>query len=76
MYGQALGDRGLQDLGRLMLATELRSGFLYWQIDEHSDVYAEPFAKNGLAAVVWSTKVLDHPHAQTGAPRAPPPLVP
>jgi len=57
LYGLALGDAGLRDLGRLMLATELRSGARYWQIDEHSTIYPPEFAANGLAAVVWSTKV-------------------
>jgi len=57
LYGKALGDATLLDLGRLMLATELRSGFMYWQIDSASSIYPDIFASNGLAAVVWSTKV-------------------
>ena len=57
LYGLALGDASLRDLGRVMLATELRSGWKYWQIDASSTIYPEEFAKNGLAAVVWSTKV-------------------
>jgi len=40
-----------------MLATELRSGFQYWQIEPASTTYPSEFASNGLAAVVWSTKV-------------------
>lgn len=57
LYGMALGDASLRDLGRVMLATEMRSGFKYWQIEKQSDTYPSAFAKNGLAAVVWSTKV-------------------
>lgn len=58
LYGEALGDASLRDLGRLMLATEMRSGWKYWQIlDPSTSIYPPIFAKNGLAAVVWSTKV-------------------
>jgi len=58
LYGKALGDTGLAELGRLMLATELRSGYKYWQIfDPDHSIYPREFAANGLAAVVWSTKV-------------------
>jgi len=57
LYGTALGDAALRDLGRVMLATELRSGWKYWQIDAGASIYPAEFAKNGLAAVVWSTKV-------------------
>ena len=58
LYGKALGDASLRDLGRVMLATELRSGYKYWQIIAGTDTtYPSPFADNGLAAVVWSTKV-------------------
>lgn len=32
LYGMALGDASLRDLGRVMLATEMRSGFKYWQV--------------------------------------------
>jgi len=57
LYGIALGDARLRDLGRLLLATELRSGYHYWQIGPESTTYPPEFASNGLAAVVWSTKV-------------------
>jgi len=57
LYGKVLGDEGLCDLGRLMLATEMRSGWKYWQIDKESTIYPAEFRQNGLAAVVWSTKV-------------------
>ena len=57
LYGSALGDVRLRDLGRVMLATELRSGWKYWQIDKESTTYPAPYAQSGLATVVWSTKV-------------------
>ena len=61
LFGTALGDERLRDLGRLMIATELRAAFHYWQILPPSSaapsIYPDVFAANRLAAVVWSTKV-------------------
>jgi len=56
LLGIALKDDRLRDLGRLMLATEVRSGARYWQIDG-TEIYPSIFARNAIAAVVWSTKV-------------------
>ena len=56
LYGVASADARLRDLGRLMLATELRAAHHYWQIIG-TDVYPKVFADNGVVGCLWSTKV-------------------
>ena len=57
LWGLVDEDPRLCDLGRLMLATEIRSAQRYWQITSDSDIYASPFADNKVVGVLWSTKV-------------------
>ncbi len=57
LYGLATGNDRLRDLGRLMLATEIRSTQQYWQVDSNDGIYDEPFASNKVVGVLWSTKV-------------------
>ena len=57
LYGLATGNDRLRDLGRLMLATEIRSTQQYWQVDSNDGIYEEPFASNKVVGVLWSTKV-------------------
>ncbi len=59
LYGLAIGNDRLRDLGRVMLATELRSTWKYWQINEGEGIYPEPFASNKVVGILWGTKV-DH----------------
>lgn len=59
LYGLAIGDDRLRDLGRMMLATELRSTWKYWQINSGEGIYPEPFASNKVVGILWGTKV-DH----------------
>jgi len=59
LYGLAIGDDRIRDLGRVMLATELRSTWKYWQINTGEGVYPEPFASNKVVGILWGTKV-DH----------------
>ncbi len=56
LWGLVTEDARLRDLGRLMLATEIRSAKRYWQITSGSDIYKEPFANNKVVGVLWSTK--------------------
>jgi hypothetical protein len=49
----------IAQLGRLLLATEIRSTQTYWQIDSNDGIYPEPFASRKVVGVLWSTKV-DH----------------
>ena len=47
----------LRDLGRLALATEIRSAQKYWQITSVDDMYPPPFNANKVVGILWSTKV-------------------
>ena len=57
LYGLATGNDRLKDLGRLALATELRTTQLYWQIDSADDIYPSPYADNKVVGILWGTKV-------------------
>lgn len=57
LYGLAIDDARIRDLGRLMLATEIRSTQRYWQVDSNDGIYDEPYASNKVVGVLWSTKV-------------------
>lgn len=57
LYGLAIGNERIRDLGRLMLTTEIRSTQRYWQVDSSDGIYDEPYASNKVVGVLWSTKV-------------------
>ncbi len=57
LYGLATGDSRIRDLGRILLATEIRSARKYWQIRSEDDIYPRPFADNKVVGVLWGTKV-------------------
>lgn len=57
LYGLATANDRLRDLGRLMLATEMRSTQTYWQVDSNDGIYPESFAANKVVGVLWSNKV-------------------
>lgn len=57
LYGLATGDANLTNVGRVLLATEVRSAQKYWQIKSGSPIYDEPFASNKVVGILWSTKV-------------------
>ena len=53
----AIGDERIRDLGRLALATEIRSSQMYWQITSSKNIYPSPFADRKVVGILWSTKV-------------------
>ncbi len=57
MYGLATGNDQIRDLGRILLATEIRSAQKYWQIMEVDDIYPDPYNDNKVVGILWSTKV-------------------
>ena len=57
LYGLAIGDERIRDLGRLALATEIRSSQMYWQITSSKNIYPSPFADRKVVGILWSTKV-------------------
>jgi endo-1,3(4)-beta-glucanase len=58
LWGLAMHDDRMRDLGRLMLTTEIRAAQTYWQISDDS-IYPEPFADGKIVGVLWATKA-DH----------------
>lgn len=57
LLGLAAGDANLENVGRVLLATEIRATQKYYQIKQGSPIYAEPFAANKVVGVLWGTKV-------------------
>jgi endo-1,3(4)-beta-glucanase len=58
LWGAAVGDEFTSNLGRVLLATEIRSSQKYWHMyPENFDVYDPVFAKNSVVGVLWSSKV-------------------
>jgi len=57
LWGKVTNDERLEDLGRLMLATEIRSAKRYWQIPSSNTLYPPPFADNKVVGVLWGLKV-------------------
>jgi endo-1,3(4)-beta-glucanase len=59
LLGLASGDRDLENVGRVLLATEIRGAQRYWQVDSSDGVYSEPFASNKVVGIVWGSRA-DH----------------
>ncbi|MEM6928533.1 MAG: glycosyl hydrolase [Myxococcota bacterium] len=57
LWGQVKGDDRLRDLGRILLALELRAAHTYWQIDSNNPIYPEPFASNRVVGIVFDRRV-------------------
>jgi endo-1,3(4)-beta-glucanase len=56
LLGEAAGDENLTNVGRVLLATEIRSTQKYWHIRAGSPIYEDPFAGNKVVGVLWSNK--------------------
>lgn len=57
LLGNALKNTDLENFGKLMLASEIRSAKKYWHIKSCDNIYAEEFKVNKVVGVLWSTKV-------------------
>ncbi len=58
LWGLATNNANLRDLGRVMLAQEIRSTKKYWHMDNKSnEIYDQVFADNGCVGMVWGMKV-------------------
>lgn len=57
LLGRALGDRNLENVGRVLLATEIRGAQRYWQVDSSDGVYDAPFSDNKVVGILWGGKV-------------------
>lgn len=62
LLGLAVEDENLTNVGRVLLATEIRSAQRYWHIRKGSSIYKPPFVFDGsqgntVVGIAWSTKV-------------------
>ena len=56
LAGVSLGNSEMRDLGRLLLATEIRSVQKYYHMMPDSAIYPPIFAQNGCVGILWSDK--------------------
>ena len=57
LWGLATSNTELSNLGRLLLASEIRSTKKYWHIEASSTIYPAPFNSHGTAVIVRTHKV-------------------
>jgi endo-1,3(4)-beta-glucanase len=57
LWGLATSNTELSNMGRLLLASEIRSAKRYWHIYNSSDIYPTPFNNHGTAVIVRTHKV-------------------
>jgi len=57
LYGLAMQNSKLKDLGRLMTALEIRAAHYYWQMTSSKSVYPAAFSEHKAVGILWSTKV-------------------
>jgi len=57
LYGMATNHTLVTNIGKILLATELRSVKKYWHINPtDSSIYPSVFSKNSIVGIVWSDK--------------------
>ncbi len=57
LWGLATGNTDVRDLGRLLLAQEIRSAQKYWHIASPDAIYDAPFDSHGSVGILWTSKV-------------------
>ncbi|MDB5162467.1 MAG: uncharacterized protein JWO54_982 [Candidatus Saccharibacteria bacterium] len=57
LWGLATSNTDISNLGRLLLASEVRSAKRYWHIYDNSDIYPAPFNTHGTAVILRTHKV-------------------
>ena len=57
LYGLAVNNDRVRDIGRLQLATEIRGAQKYWQIMSGDDIYPAPFTDTKVVGILWGSKV-------------------
>ena len=56
LYGDAIGDKNILNLGRILRAVESASVQRYYHVHKNSDIYPQPFADRMVTGVLWSDK--------------------
>lgn len=56
LFGDAIGDKNLMNLGRMLRAVESASVQKYYHIRKNSDIYPAPFRDGMVTGVLWSDK--------------------
>lgn len=57
LLGEAMHNREMKDLGRLLLGTEMVATKTYWHIPSWSRIYPDAFKPNKMVGVLWGNKV-------------------
>jgi len=57
LLGLALGNNTIRDVGKILLASEIRSTHKYWHMPSWNDIYDPLFAMNKIVGILWETKV-------------------
>lgn len=57
LWGLAVNNTDIMNIGRVMLATEIRAAQTYWHMPSTSNIYPAPFSDNKMVGIVWETKV-------------------
>jgi endo-1,3(4)-beta-glucanase len=57
LLGLVFQDSNMMNIGRIMLATEIRSAKKYWHILKNNTIYNPVPAARGCVGVLWETKV-------------------
>ncbi|GMH38802.1 hypothetical protein BSKO_06700 [Bryopsis sp. KO-2023] len=57
LLGEAMGNNEISQWGRMLMAMEIRSTKMYWHITSKSKIYPQPFARNKVVGILWSTRV-------------------
>jgi len=57
LYGMATSSSIVTNVGKILLATEIRSAKKYWHIyPNNTSIYPSVFAQNSIVGIVWSDK--------------------
>eukprot|EP01123_Difflugia_compressa_P012159 TRINITY_DN5105_c0_g1_i1.p1 TRINITY_DN5105_c0_g1~~TRINITY_DN5105_c0_g1_i1.p1 ORF type:complete len:548 (-),score=96.02 TRINITY_DN5105_c0_g1_i1:73-1686(-) len=53
VYGLSIGDTHIADVGRVLLATEIRGAQKYWHMKSSTTIYQSPFKDNTVVGILW-----------------------
>lgn len=56
LFGMATKNKDLEQLGKVLAATEIRGARTYWQMKPDSKIYPKEFAKRTCVGILWEMK--------------------